>query len=275
MPETLDTLIKQSFEEDLSKLGDITTQALFDENVVGEGSFICKANGVLSGTMVAKRCFQLYDRTAVFKALEADGDLVNKGQEIAKVKGTIRTLLAVERTALNFLSHLSGIATTTKSFVDQLEGTKCRIKDTRKTTPGLRLLEKEAVLHGGGLNHRSGLYDGVLIKDNHLASRSVTQAVSQARENIKGKLIEVEVENMEQVKEALNAQADILLLDNMDTKSINEAVEFINGKVKIEASGGVMIGTAREIAQTGVDFISTSAIIMAAIPLDMTFEIKK
>ncbi len=274
MHEIIDTLIKQSFEEDLSKLGDITTQALFDENVVGEGSFICKANGVLSGLVIAKRCFQLYDRTAVFKTLVADGELVNKGQEIAEVKGNVRSMLAVERTALNFLSHLSGVATTTRSFVAELEGTECKIKDTRKTTPGLRLLEKEAVVHGGGLNHRKGLFDGILIKDNHLALKDLNKSIELAKKNGLGHLVEVEVESVAQAKKAIDAGADMLLLDNMDEQQIKDVLRFTGNDVKTEASGGVTLNNVRSLAQTGVDFVSTSVVTTGATPLDISFDLK-
>ena len=276
----IDRLIRQAFEEDLDKLGDITTLALFDESKAGQGSFICKTKGILSGLEVAKRCFYLYDKSVVFKALKTDGDLACEGEPIAQIKGQIRSLLAVERVALNFLSHLSGIATLTKAFVEEIEGTECRLKDTRKTTPGLRELEKMAVKHGQGTNHRHGLYDGVLIKDNHLAVLSIGQSIGLAKEKYPKHKVEVEVETLEQAKEALAAGADILLLDNMDIAGIQEAVKINKSKVGarhavplLEASGGITLKNARKIAQTGIDYISSGAITMAAPPLDISFEL--
>ena len=274
MLEEYDFLIKEAFEEDHRKLGDITTQALIDENEVGVGIFVCENNGVLSGSSVTRRCFSLYDRSVVFRTLVDDGEQIKKGQEIAKVKGKIRSLLAVERTALNFLSHLSGIATMTKLYVDQLKGIDCRLKDTRKTTPGYRVLEKEAVKHGGGLNHREGLFDGILIKDNHLKLKDLEQAIELAKKNGLGNPIEVEVETAAQAKKAIEVGADMLLLDNMKEPLLKKAVKLAKKKVQTEASGGINLENIRNIAQTGVDFVSTSAITTGAPPLDISFDLK-
>ena len=269
----IDRLIQQAFEEDLDKLGDITTLALFAESKTAQGRIICKTKGILSGLEVANRCFYLYDKSVVFKALKADGDLAREGEPVAEVKGHIRSLLAVERVALNFISHLSGIATLTNAFVEEIKGTDCRLKDTRKTTPGLRSLEKMAVKHGQGTNHRQGLYDGVLIKDNHLEALPIARAISLVKEKHPKHKVEVEVETLEQVKEALSGGADILLLDNMGIAGIKEALSIINGKAETEASGGVSLENALEIAKTGADYISTSAITMSAPPLDVGFEL--
>jgi len=268
-----DKLIKQAFEEDLDKLGDLTTLALFGESATSEANFISNGDGILSGLTIAERCFYLYDHSVIFKSLKNDGDKVGKGEEIARVKGKIHSLLTVERTALNFLTHLSGIATLTKAFVDEISGTNCRLKDTRKTIPGLRKLEKMAVKHGQGENHRHGLYDGVLIKDNHLTNLSIKQAIGLTREKYPKHKVEVEVETLEQVKEALKVGADILLLDNMDINTIKKALLIIKGKARAEASGGITLKTAAEIAKTGVDYISVGAITMAAPPLDISFEL--
>lgn len=269
----MDDFIKKALEEDLGKLGDITTLALFDDAALGEGVFTCKAEGMLSGIGIASRCFYLYDHSTVFKSLKKDGETVSKGENVATAKGRIRSLLAVERTALNFLTHLSGIASLTMKYVAELRDTNCRLKDTRKTTPGLRHLEKMAVGHGGGFNHRRGLYDGLLIKDNHLASLSISEAIGIIREKYPNREVEVEVETLDQAKEALIAGADVLLLDNMGEQTIERVVEINQGKAKLEASGGVTLENVRNITQTGVDFISTSAITMAAQPIDITFEL--
>lgn len=271
----MDQLIKKALEEDLGKLGDMTTLALFDDAVLGEGVFVCEEEGILSGIEVASRCFYLYDHSAVFKALKKDGDKVSKNEEIATVKGRIRSLLAVERTALNFLTHLGGIATLTNKFVKEIQNTSCQLKDTRKTTPGLRRLEKMAVKHGRGLNHRQGLYDGILIKDNHITSQSISNVVRTLTAKYPNREVEVEVDTLDQAVEAISAGANILLLDNMDEQTIRRVVQLNKGKAKLEASGGITLENVRKIAKTGVDYISTSTITMAAKPLDISFELKK
>lgn len=270
---SVDKLIKAALDEDLGKLGDITTMALFDEDALGEGQFISEEQGIISGIQILERCFFLYDHSVILKSLKKDSDKVKKGEVIAEAKGRIRSLLAVERTALNFLSHLSGIATLTNVFVEEIKDTNCKLMDTRKTVPGLRLLEKMAVKNGGGLNHRIGLFDAILIKDNHLAAKSIADAVVETKKKYPGKTIEIEVENLQQVKEALDAGADILLLDNMEQERLVETVRLINGKAKTEASGGVTEQNIRQIAQTGVDYISSSAITMTAPPIDIKFEL--
>ncbi len=284
--DQIDHIIELAFEEDLDKLGDITSMSLFDEAAIGEGSFILEQDAVVSGIEVLERCFYIYDHSAIVKALVKDGQSLKAGTEIASVKGRIRTLLAVERVSLNFLSHLSGIASTTRTFVNEIKDTSAKLKDTRKTIPVLRVLEKKAVTHGGGLNHRFGLYDAILIKDNHLAAipsplggegqgeGRIIQAVAKSRECYPQKSVEVEVENLDQVKEALEAKADVLLLDNMDVNQLKEAVALIDNRAETESSGGISIDNIKEIAQTGIDYISTSAITMAAMPVSFKFEVK-
>ncbi|TET54538.1 MAG: carboxylating nicotinate-nucleotide diphosphorylase [Actinobacteria bacterium] len=273
MDKEVERLINVAFDEDFQKLGDITTLALIDELAQGQGSFISKSEGILSGMNVAKRCFNLYDRSIIFNEKKHGGDYVKENEVIAVVKGKVRSLLSVERVALNFLTHLSGIATATKSFSEEIKETGCKLRDTRKTTPGLRRLEKQAVKYGGGRNHRMGLYDGILVKDNHLKFQGIKQSVSSLRAKYPRNEIEVEVETIEQVKEAIDAGADMLLLDNMDLEMIKEAVKLCENKVKTEASGGILKENVRKVALAGVDYVSTSAITMAASSLDMSFEL--
>lgn len=273
--DKLDHLIKEAFNEDLDKLGDITTLGLYDDTTIAEGTFISNAKGVLSGMEIASRCFYLYDHSVVFRPLKQDGDHFNKGQTIASIKGKIRSLLAVERTALNFVMHLSGIATLTQTFTQEINDTACRLKDTRKTTPGLRQVEKKAVIHGGGFNHRQGLYDGILIKDNHLKGTTITDSIKLTRAKYPNTEVEVEVDTYDQAIEAMTAGADIILLDNMDEDTIRQIVQVNHGKAQLEASGGITLDNVRKIADTGINFVSTSAITMAARPIDVTFELTR
>lgn len=257
----IDDLIMLALKEDLA-MGDITTDNTIDAEAVSKARLIAKASGVIAGLDVAERVFKLLDSTVVFKKLIADGQSVKKGDIIAEIKGNTRVLLKGERTALNFLQRLSGIATKTSIFCGKLEGTKAKIVDTRKTTPGLRYLEKYAVRAGGGTNHRFCLSDGVLIKDNHIkAAGGIMNAVKKVRENIPHTVkIEVETENLEMVQEALDAGADIIMLDNMDLDSMKEAVALIAGRALVEASGNVNINTISDVAATGVDIISVGAL---------------
>jgi nicotinate-nucleotide pyrophosphorylase (carboxylating) len=239
---------------------------------------LAKAAGVVSGVEVARFVFQRYDPRIGFDALVADGAAVTPGTELATVSGPARSLLTAERTALNLLQRLSGVATATARYVKAIEGTKARIVDTRKTTPGLRQMEKAAVLHGGGANHRFGLADGVLIKDNHLAAilgpDRVGKAVRQARAGAPHTLrIEVEVTTLDELDEALAAGADIVLLDNMSDEEMAEAVRRTNGRALLEASGGVTLERVRSIAETGVDLISVGALTHSAPALDISLEL--
>jgi nicotinate-nucleotide pyrophosphorylase (carboxylating) len=242
---------------------------------------LAKDSGVISGIEVARFVFHRVDRSIVFDAFVMDGDPVVRGTELARVSGHARALLTAERTALNLIQRLSGVATTTARYVAETAGAKSRIVDTRKTTPGLRLLEKQAVAHGGGRNHRFGLADGVLIKDNHLAAIGgadrVTRAIAYARDRAPHTMrIEIEVTTLEQFAEALAADVDIILLDNLDTPAIAAAVDRRNGgghRALLEASGGITLGRIREIAQTGVDFISVGALTHSAPALDISLDL--
>jgi nicotinate-nucleotide pyrophosphorylase (carboxylating) len=257
----IDDLVRQALKEDLA-LGDITTDNLIDAESFSRARLIAKASGVVAGLDVAERVFKLLDGTVAFKKYFTDGQTVNKGDIIAEIVGNTRVLLKGERTALNFLQRLSGIATKTGKFCEKLEGFKAKVVDTRKTTPGLRLLEKYAVKTGGGTNHRFCLSDGVLIKDNHIkAAGGIKKAVEQVKKHIPHTVrIEVETESLEQVKEALDAGADIIMLDNMSIDMMSKAVDLIAGRAVVEASGNVNINTIREVAGTGVDIISVGGL---------------
>jgi len=258
---SLDRLIDSALLEDIHT-GDITTRALLPEKCPASGLFIAKENFVLAGLTVAGRVFQRLNSPVDFNREFEEGTLVEKGAVIATLKGDAADLLMGERVALNLLQRLSGIATITARYVEEVRGTKARIVDTRKTTPGLRELEKYAVRVGGGFNHRAGLYDGVLIKENHItAAGGIGPAISRARATIPHTLkIEIETENLVQVEEALAAGADIIMLDNMSLDDMRAAVTIISGRVLVEASGGVNLERVRAIAETGVDIISVGAL---------------
>lgn len=275
-----DDLINLALAEDIGS-GDITTNTLIPERQKGEAYVIAKEDMVLSGIGIFKRVFQVINRqqSAVnsrFKERFKDGERVKRGKIIIEMSGNMRVLLTGERTALNFLQRMSGIATLTKRFVDAIKGSKAKILDTRKTTPGLRMLEKYAVKCGGGLNHRFGLYDGILIKDNHIkAAGGVIKAVKKARDNAPPLMkIEVETKSIKEVKGALKCRADVIMLDNMDIETIKEAVRFINKEALIEVSGGVNLQNIRGIAAAGVDYISIGALTHSAKAVDISMEIK-
>jgi len=258
---SLDRLIDTALQEDIHT-GDITTLAVVPDKRSAKARFVAKDDFVLAGIRVAERVFQRLDPNVVFSATCDDGALVTRGTIFATVEGSAADLLMGERVALNLLQRLSGIATVTARYVKEVQGTKARIVDTRKTTPGLRALEKYAVRAGGGFNHRIGLYDGVLIKENHItAAGGIFEAISRARSFIPHTMrIEIETETLGQVDEALAAGADIIMLDNMDLATMRTAVETISGRVLVEASGGVTLDTVRAIAETGVDIISVGAL---------------
>lgn len=270
----LEDLIKRALEEDIGH-GDITTDSLIAAEQSSRGLFIAKTPGVLAGIKVSRAVFTFLDPETEFEILINDGDNVVPGDIIAVVRGKTRVLLIAERTALNFVQRLSGIATKTRKIVEMIKPTPAQLVDTRKTTPGLRVLEKYAVSVGGARNHRFGLYDGVMIKDNHIqAVGSITRAVVTARERVPHTVkIEVEVENMVQLNEALQAGADIIMLDNMDVYEMVEAVSIVGGKAILEASGGINEGNVAEAARTGVDFISIGALTHSATSLDISFDI--
>jgi len=269
-------VIDRALAEDLSS-GDITTEALIPEDLRGKASIITKCEGVLAGIDVAKEVFLKIDPSIRFEALAQDGSKVRKNDTVAVIEGKVANILKGERVALNFLTKLSGIASGTARYVDAVKGLNVSIMDTRKTTPGLRALEKYAVRVGGGKNHRESLGDGILIKDNHLAALrflniGVKEAVNIAKLKIKLK-VEVEAESIDQVRQALEAGAEIIMLDNMSIEDMRSCVELCHGRAKLEASGGITIENVRSVAETGVDFISIGALTHSAKALDMSLEL--
>jgi len=266
--------VRRALAEDIG-IGDVTTLATVPAGTQAEAIILCKEEGVLAGAQVAKEAFrQVEDRVEV-TFLFNNGERINVGDELAKLSGPGRGILVAERTALNFLQHLSGIATLTFRFVAAVDGTRAKILDTRKTTPGLRALEKAAVRCGWGYNHRMGLYDMILIKDNHIAAcGSIAAAVRAARQPNRDLKIEVECATLDQVSEALEIDGiDRIMLDNMSLDMMREAVQLVKGKVELEASGGVSLETVRDIALTGVAYISVGALTHSAKALDISLEI--
>jgi nicotinate-nucleotide pyrophosphorylase (carboxylating) len=263
--------VEQALAEDLGTRGDLTTDATVSARATATATFGARRDGVISGLAVAEAAFQSIDPGVVFAPLVADGDRVEAGAVVARVKGPARALLTAERVALNFLCHMSGIATLTRRYVDAVAGTRARIIDTRKTTPGLRAFEKYAVRCGGGFNHRSGLYDAILIKDNHIvAAGGVEPAIAAARAHA-GHMVKIEVEvgDLKELSAALKHPIDAVLLDNMDVTVLRQAVEMVGGRALTEASGGVNLETVRAIAETGVDLISVGALTHSAPILDL------
>jgi len=267
-------LVSRALAEDLGSR-DLTTRLLFPKAIKAEAVIQVKQEAVLAGLPVAKAVFNKVAPRLKFKPLAQDGDRVKPGTEIAHIVGDGRSLLSAERVALNFLQRLSGVATLTAQFVEAVRGTKATILDTRKTTPGLRELEKYAVRMGGGRNHRMNLSDGILIKDNHLAlTGSLMSAVQRAKKSApRGLKVEVEATRLDEVEEALSANADIILLDNMSIPQLQEAVTLIGARALTEASGGVNLTTVGEIAATGVDFISVGALTHSAPAVDIHLDI--
>ncbi|MDR7409875.1 MAG: carboxylating nicotinate-nucleotide diphosphorylase [Armatimonadota bacterium] len=274
----LERVVAAALREDLP-WGDLTTESLFPEALPARGAVMAKRQGVIAGLPVLEVVFRQLSPEVRVRLEMADGAEVERGQVVAVVEGDGRALLAGERVALNFLSHLSGIATLTRRYVQAVAGLPCRIVDTRKTAPGLRVLQKYAVRVGGGANHRFGLSDGVLVKDNHLAMLkrqgvSLRQALERLRARVPhGIRIQVEVTDLDQVHEAVEAGADALLFDNMDLQTLRQAVARCRGRVLTEASGGVTLETVRAVAETGVDLISVGALTHSAPALDLSLEI--
>lgn len=268
-------LIKRALQEDIGHQ-DITTDNLVDKEQRSRGVFLAKAAGIVAGIHVAQEVFRCLDHDIQFTVVKNDGEKIAPGDTLAVVAGRTRTLLKGERVALNFLQRLSGIATRTNHMVELIRYEKAEIVDTRKTTPGLRRLEKYAVSVGGARNHRFGLYDGALIKDNHIkAAGGIQKAISTLRTRIPHTIkIEVEVENLEQLQEALEARADIIMLDNMDIDTLHQAVEITAGQALLEASGGITEANLVEVARTGVDFISIGALTHSAGSLDISFNLE-
>ena len=271
-----EAIIKNALIEDIGR-GDITSQLVITIDAEAEYVFAAREDICLCGLDVAKKTFALVDGRVKFKSNAKDGDKIKKGKVITTVSGSVRSILKGERVALNFMQHLSAISTKTSKFVLQVKGTGAKILDTRKTTPGLRGLEKYAVFCGGGKNHRMRLDDGILIKDNHIdMAGGIKNALEKAKKGNKHKLlIEVECDNLKQVSEALSAGADIIMLDNMDVKTMKKAVRIVAGKALLEASGGVNIKNVKAIAKTGVDFISVGALTHSAASVDIGLDIVK
>lgn len=276
-------LIDLALAEDLRDAGDMTSNALIEESVRGSVAVVVRRDGVLSGLPVAEMVMSAVDPDVEVKQLAGDGDRIAGGTTVATLAGSVRSLLAGERTVLNFLTQLSGVATLTRAFVDEIDGTNTEILDTRKTLPGWRVLQKYAVRCGGGVNHRMGLFDAVLIKDNHLAAwgdspghPSIAAAVARARESVpSGTPIEVEVDTLGQLREVLPSGPDFVLLDNMSPETLREAVAVRDQSapgVLLEASGGVTLESVRAIAESGVDRISVGALTHSAAALDVGFD---
>jgi len=270
----IEPIVRRALEEDLGRAGDVTSDLTIPENARGKANLIARNGGTIAGVVIAQCTFRLVDPELNFAVEVPDGSSVQSDSVLALIGGSSRSLLTGERVALNFLGHLSGIATATRTLVDACAGTKARIVCTRKTTPGLRLLEKYAVRCGGGFNHRFGLDDAVLIKDNHLlACGGIKQAVERVRAGI-GHMttIELEVDSLAQLEEALALGVDTILLDNMTPENLRRAVAMTNGRAKLEASGNITLSTVRAVAETGVDYISSGAVTHSAPSLDVALD---
>ena len=268
-----DHLIMEALKEDISS-EDVSTNAVMKEYVKGEVELICKEDGIIAGLDVYARVFELLDEKTETTLYCKDGEAVKKGQLLGKVTGDIRVLLSGERVALNYLQRMSGIATYTHSVAELLKGSKTKLLDTRKTTPNMRIFEKYAVRAGGGFNHRYNLSDGVLLKDNHIgAAGGVKEAILAAKEYAPFvRKIEIEVENLEMVKEAADAGADIIMLDNMSPEEMKEAICIINGRAETECSGNVTRENIRQVTEVGVDYISSGALTHSAPILDISMK---
>ncbi|MBQ3492923.1 MAG: carboxylating nicotinate-nucleotide diphosphorylase [Clostridia bacterium] len=273
MKVNADDLILSALKEDITS-EDITTNSVMPNYQLGEVELICKQDGVIAGLDVFKRVFELLDKQTYTEFYVADGNEVKKGQKIGLVRGDIRVLLSGERTALNYLQRMSGIATYTRSIVKLLEGSKTKLLDTRKTTPNMRVFEKYAVKVGGGCNHRYNLSDGILLKDNHIgAAGGVKQAIKMAKEYAPFvRKIEVEVENLDMLKEALEAGADIIMLDNMSVEDMKTAVSLTKGKAETECSGNVTKENVAKLVDIGVDYISSGALTHSSPILDLSLK---
>lgn len=270
----IDQLIDLAIEEDIAT-GDVTTNSIIPAHSRAVAEMKMKADGVISGLGIAQRVYERFEKDFVWDAKVKDGDAVKKGDIILRIEASYRCLLLGERLSLNILQRMSGIATETAKYVKELAGSHTQLLDTRKTAPGLRVLDKMAVKDGGATNHRMGLYDMAMIKDNHIkVAGGITQAVKAVRANIPSDIkIEVETTNLDEVREALAAQADIIMLDNMNTATMAEAVRIINGQAKTEASGNMNIPRLKEVAATGVDFISVGALTHSVTALDISMNV--
>ena len=274
MPEILSS-VERALAEDIGS-GDVTTNSIIAAGATLKAAIISKQEGVVAGLGVARAAFQLFDKQIEFDARLEEGERVESGQLLADVRGSARSILTAERTALNFLGRMSGIATATRKFVDEVIGTKARILDTRKTAPNSRACDKLAVRLGGGENHRAGLYDMVLIKDNHIDfAGSLTEAVTRTRAAGSSLAIEVEARSITDVAEALDMGVNRIMLDNMSLSEMREAVALNDGRAKLEASGNVTLANVRRIAETGVDYISIGALTHSVQALDVTLKVVK
>lgn len=273
MKINVDDYIINTLKEDITS-EDVSTNAVMPENKQGKADLICKQDGIVCGLDVFERTFKILDDTSRFEASFKDGDFVKKGDLIGVIYGDVKAILSGERTALNYLQRMSGIATMTREYVNELKGYKTVLLDTRKTTPNMRPFEKHAVKVGGATNHRYNLSDGVLLKDNHIgAAGSVTKAIEMAKAYAPFvRKIEIETETLEQVKEALDAGADIIMLDNMDNDTMRKAVEMIGDKAQTECSGNVTKERLKEIAEIGVDFVSCGALTHSAMIMDVSLK---
>lgn len=273
MKINVDDYILNTLKEDITS-EDVSTNAVMPESKQGKADLICKQDGIVCGLDVFERTFKLLDETSRFEANFSDGDFVKKGELIGVIYGDVKAILSGERTALNYLQRMSGIATMTREYSDELKDYKTVLLDTRKTTPNMRPFEKHAVRVGGGTNHRYNLSDGVLLKDNHIgAAGSVTNAIKMAKAYAPFvRKIEIETETLEQVKEALEAGADIIMLDNMDNETMRKAVEMIDGRAQTECSGNVTKQRLKEIAEIGVDFVSCGALTHSAPIMDVSLK---
>jgi nicotinate-nucleotide pyrophosphorylase (carboxylating) len=263
--------VARAIAEDVLPLGDLTA-SLLSPTTKARAAFVARQDGVFAGRLCAQEALRQIDPSVHCEWAFDDGDAIVAGNTIAEVGGTLRSILTAERTALNFMCHLSGIATVTRRFADAVA--PARIRDTRKTTPGLRALEKAAVRAGGGLNHRANLSDGFLVKDNHLGGLSITTAVQRATERWPGRLVEVECDTMDQVREAIEAGAGMVLLDNMSPDEVSAAVAEVGGRIPVEVSGRVSLETAPLYAKTGADFVSVGAITHSAAILDIGLDLE-
>ncbi|MGN0469403.1 MAG: carboxylating nicotinate-nucleotide diphosphorylase [Acutalibacteraceae bacterium] len=271
----VDNLIKTALLEDINYC-DVTTDYLIPAEQMGEGKFVAKADGIVCGVDVALRVFEMLDEDVKYEVLKKDGDEVKKGDEILRLSGKTAALLKGERTALNLIQHMSGIATAAHTAMKLVEGTNASIADTRKTLPGMRPLQKYAVMTGGAKNHRYNLSDAAMLKDNHIdAAGGITNAITKLRSKI-GHMtkIEVETRNLDELKEALDAKADIIMLDNMSPELMKQAVEITNGRAVLEASGGITNETIRAVAESGVDIISIGALTHSVKAFDISMYIK-
>ncbi len=275
LPPAILASIKQALEEDVGS-GDVTTDAIVSQGAQASGQIIAKQSGVVAGLGVAEAVFRLLDKDVRLNANVTDGSRVERGTILAELSGSARAVLTAERTALNFLGRMSGIATLTRQFVDKIAGTGARILDTRKTAPGLRVLDKLAVQHGGGYNHRHGLYDMILIKDNHIDfAGGLAQAVRLARASGSALETEIEARTLEDVETAIQLGVQRILLDNMSIETMKEAVQTTAGRAKLEASGNITLENVRRVAETGVDFISVGEMTHSARVFDVSLKLSR